>query len=276
MVSGYHHSANAGASAFEHGLRRTLSGRVEHTAKAEQGKPAFAYFSAGIILVPQREHAQSAGRHKRKLLPAGLEHRGNFPVLIFVKAVLAKGQKHVRRAFYENKAAAAAAFHPNGHKLPRRGEGNFRRSAKGCRLFDYAFFGFEHHFEQRRFRRFAADFAVLILLRIGAKCGAEQQLFRQHAGPCKRPAGKGLPIGQKNLRNGHFVLRQRAGFVGADYVRAAESFHRVQPPYQRVLFEHPRNRKPQRNCYNRGQPLRNCRNGEGKPGEEHIKRRFAA
>ena len=106
VVAGNHNRANSGIFTFEHGFRSALSGRIKHSAKAYKRKAFFAYFSAGIILIPKRKYAQSAKGHLRKLLFAICQHffrKGAPPV--FVKIFRAKGQKHIRRALDENKAA---------------------------------------------------------------------------------------------------------------------------------------------------------------------------
>ena len=85
---------------------------------------------------------------------------------------------------------------------------------------------------------------------------------------------KGLPAGGDG-GDGHAILGNRTGLVGADDAGAPQCFHAVQAVHQCAVLHHPAHRQRQRNGHRGGQSLRNGSDGDGDAGHEHVEHRFA-
>ena len=72
------------------------------------------------------------------------------------------------------------------------------------------------------------------------------------------------------VNNGHLVLRERTGFVGADYLRAAERLDCGELAYNRIFLRHVCDAYREHYSDNGGEPLGNRRDGETHCDHEHI------
>ena len=70
--------------------------------------------------------------------------------------------------------------------------------------------------------------------------------------------------------NGHLVLRERAGFVGADYLRTSERLDRGELAYNRIFLRHICDAYREHYSNNGGEPLGNGGNSEAHCDHEHI------
>ena len=70
--------------------------------------------------------------------------------------------------------------------------------------------------------------------------------------------------------NGHLVLRERAGLVGADYLRTSERLDRGELAYNRIFLRHICDAYREHYSNNGGEPLGNRRDGETHCDHEHI------
>ena len=81
------------------------------------------------------------------------------------------------------------------------------------------------------------------------------------------------------LHHGHFVLRQGAGFIRADNLRASKRLHRGQFADDRVALGHIGHTDGKNDCHHRGKPLRNGGNRQrhrNHKGVQHHGRRQPA
>ena len=73
------------------------------------------------------------------------------------------------------------------------------------------------------------------------------------------------------LDNGHFVLGERAGFIRADNLRAAERFHGGKSSDNRVLFRHIGHADRKHDGHDRGKPFGNRGNRQRHREHEGVK-----
>ena len=72
------------------------------------------------------------------------------------------------------------------------------------------------------------------------------------------------------VNNGHLVLRERTGFVGADYLRASERLDCGELAYNRIFLRHIRNAYRQHDSHHRRKSLGNGGNGEADGYHKHV------
>ena len=174
----------------------------------------------------------------------------------------AAGKQRVRRALcILNKALAGIVN--GGHHFPGGIKGRFVNA--GILFLEIPFFGSDGAGEihQRAFGRFALGLILIVQHRVGAQ---------RH----RRRDGKRLA---DVLHDGHFVLRQRARFVGADHLRAAERLDGGQAANDGVLTGHFRHADGKHHRNDRCQSLRNGRNRQRHrhhEGLQHDLQRVAA
>ena len=82
--------------------------------------------------------------------------------------------------------------------------------------------------------------------------------------------GEQVLITGSALGHGHAVLRERAGLIRADDLRAAERLHGREAADDRAAAAHVRHADGQHDRHDRGQPLRNGRNREADGDQERI------
>ena len=155
----------------------------------------------------------------------------------------AAGKQRVRRAFCVLNKALAALVN-GGHHLSGGIKGGFvnaRILFLEIPLFRYDGAGEIH---QRALGRFALGLILVVQHRVGAK------RHRRRDGKCLANV----------LHDGHFVLRQRARFIGADYLRAAKRLDGGQAANDGVFPGHFRHTDGKHHRNDRCQSLRDRRN----------------
>lgn len=131
-------------------------------------------------------------------------------------------ENFVGRAFGELQNAVGG-FVDGGHHFAHGVKRRFRHAGRGFKHVVLVKPQLQRIGNQRRLRRFTDQIAVVVNVDVGAK---------RHA------FGEQFFVVAVMLDNGHFVLGERAGFVRADNLRAAERFHGGKSSDNRVLFRH--------------------------------------
>ncbi len=110
-------------------------------------------------------------------------------------------------------------------------------------------------------RRRTHAFAVLLeqSLRFVSRSGDVVRSFARH-----------------DAAHGHFVLRERAGFVGANDGRRSERFHGGEFAHERVAFHHALHADGERDRDDRGQRFGHDRHGERDAEDDELHHVFAA
>ena len=219
VVAGDHDRADARTVTF---FDRCLDFRAHGVDHADQPDKAELVFQrrrfgrGGRAVVGAQgscQHAQRAVCHclvRRENLRAHiLGHRHLVPVLDVARAA---AQNLVRRALGVLHHAAAGIMQRGHHLAPA-----VKRRFAHAREFAFQLGLFQPQLcrigNQRCLGRLAGDAAVGIQLRVGAE---------------RHRRGKQAFVFAVVIHHGHLILRQRAGFVRADDLRAAQRLHRGQ------------------------------------------------
>ena len=159
----------------------------------------------------------------------------------------AKRQNNVRPALGVLHDAAALQRVQGGHHLASGVKGRLAHAGHG----GFQFVLFQRELcspgDKRGFGRLTGDLAVFLQLRIGAQ---------GHGG------GDFALVAAGKVHNRHLVLRERAGFVRADDLRAAERFHGGEAPDDGVAAGHIRHADGKHHRHNGGKAFRDGGNGQ--------------
>jgi len=231
VVSGDHDGADAGRATFVDGGLYLRTDGIDHTAESDEAKIVFDRFrfidGRGIRQLFHRggEYAQRLIRHRLvggENLGAKLRcQRDGRAVHKHLGAAL---QNFIRRSFGELYDAAISRFMNGGHHFPHGIEGHLSDSRKFRLLRIFVKSELCCVIDKRTFARLSDRFARF---RIKLCVGAER-----HRG------GKQIFVVAEMIDDRHFILRQRAGLVGADDLRTSERFDRGQLADDRVALRH--------------------------------------
>lgn len=260
MVAGDHHGADARAAALADGVLHLGADGVDHPGKADEAELLLETFglhilrqAAGPEALRRREHAQRLIRHgvvlREDLGALFLRHGADPPVLDEGRTA---AQHFIGRALRILDEAAVRAV-DGGHHLARGVERGLRRA--GLQRLETALIAplLRGEVHKRRLGRLALRAAV-------RERGVIAERHRR--GEQRRIA--------RVLHDGHFVLRQRAGLIRTDHLCAAERLHRRQAADDGVAAAHVRHTDREHHRHNRGQPLRNRRDGERHGDHERL------
>ena len=260
MIAGNHDRADSRAATFRNrGLDLRADG-VDHAGQPQKHQIPLQIFRRVVfglfrpVPLCDGEDAQRPVRH-------GLVAVQDFPPLRFrhgqdfsaFKIVRAAGKQRVRRALCVLNKALAALVN-GGHHLSGGVKGRFV-NARGLFL-EVPLFRADGAGEihQRALGRLALSLILIVQHRVGAQ---------RH----RRRDGKRLA---DVLHDGHFVLRQRARFVGADHLRAAERLDSGQAANDGVFPGHFRHADGKHHRNHRRQSLRNGRNRQRNSHHEGL------
>ncbi len=230
MVAGNHDDADAGFPALLDGRLRLRPHGVDHAVHPEENHIVLKRFRPEIarffrkVLISCGKHAQRPVRH-RLVAPADLlsfliRERGH---AVLCQNMGAAFQDLVRRALGVLDITVSRRM-DRGHHLPHGVERRFPDAR--VRLFQFVFIQRNPIgiIDQRALRGLPhRGPRIVVQLRIRAQTHGRAEFLRV------------VSIG---ILHRHPVLRQRAGFIRADDLRAAERFHRCQPADDGVLFRH--------------------------------------
>ena len=218
MVAGYHNGAYACFSTFvDCGFNFGTNG-VYHTNKPHEAHIFFVVFGGVFALfrfqtlLRNRKHAERAVCHlfvcaKNFVLFVGC-HRNFFAVLQIERATL---DYFVGCALCKLQNVAVCVLMHSCHHLARGVERDFAHADEDVLLLVFIEIAKRGVVDQSTFGGFADGFALfLVVLCVRAK---------------RHCVGKQVLVASVVVYDGHFVLRQRAGFVRTYDLRAAESSH---------------------------------------------------
>ena len=226
MVTRYHDRDNAGFAALVY--RRLYLGTdgVHHADKTYKGQSRFEGIGGGILR-NIGVFLRCGGKDSQRLIRHSLVFRCRL-FSDFIRHGYGFAVHQRKRAFVDDNIGRALrvlnypAVHAveRGHHFSARVERGFPDARLGFAYFIFVDTRFCGECHERRLCRFAAYRAVRVQLCVRAKCR------------CLREK---LPVAEK-VRDGHFVLRERSGFVRAYDLRAAERFDRRQLSYHGVFL----------------------------------------
>ena len=255
MVAGDHHRHDAGGEALGDGSARLGTRRIDEPDQPEQVQLAVDVLDRQVAVRAarrEREHAQPLGGHRirAKVPRPGVDAD-------------AQRQHGLWRPLYRHEHIPAAIVH-GGHPLAVGVERQLRDARQ--RL--------PQHFDVDAARVRVIDQRDLGGVAQPAAAGVARRIVvqREHL---ERVAA-GLLAGRLEALQPQAVLRQRSGLVAADHGDRAERLDAGQSAYQRVLARHAMRTEGESDRHDRGQRLRNRRNGEADGRQEHQRHRFAA
>ena len=265
VVARYHYRSDSGSLAL---LYRRLDLRahgVYHPAQPHKAELLLKILRCsafgGSIPTPFRtgKDSQRPVRHRlvcgKYLLAVFLGHGNGLTVL---KVVFAAVDNYVGSALCKLNDALVRTVQGTHHLAPGV-EGGLHEA--GRLLLDLGLFKPQRRrpLYERRLRRLAADLSVFRQLGVAAQ---------------RHGCGKTLLVAAEEVRDRHFVLRERTRFVGADYLSAAESFDRSQTADYRIALGHIGDADGQHHCHDRRKAFgyRSDRKGDG--NHERIQHGF--
>ena len=252
MVAGYHYRADTGAAAF---IDRRLDLRadgVDHAGKTDEAQ-LLLQITGGAVLRQSVPAALRRGKNAQGAVCHGVVHGENFPALFFgerqdfaVIEIVCAALEHLIGRALGILNVGIAAFMDGGHHLAH----GVKRSlgGAGLRLLKLRFYLPVCRAEVHK--------RGLGRLALCAAGGVDRVAAERHCG------GK-LIDRSVMLDDGHLVLRQRAGLVGADDLSAAECFDGGQAADNGIALTHVRDADGQHDRDDRCKPLRYRGDGEG-------------
>ena len=261
VVPGNHHGTDSGRTAFFNGRFDLGTNRVDHAGQTYEGQIIFQIFRlvrGGFCAMGfhcQRQNTQCTVGHfflsGKNFVFQFFRHRNASSVFQY-RSTMRKD--NVRRTLGILNDTASG-FVNGGHHLSRRVEGSFAdagRSFLQGGLFQVQACGVVN---QRTFRRFPFG-SVFGPFCVGAKSHAFcQQSF----------------VFAVMIYDGHLVLGQSTGFVGADDLGTTQGFYGCQFTNNRVAFGHFGNTDGQNDGNHRCQSFGDCRNRQRNGDHKGIK-----
>ena len=216
MVAGDHNGSDAGRSALNDGILYLRTYRVDHTGQAQEAQvtlqPGRVVLLGFIIITAERagQHTQSLVGHRlisaQDLLPHFLRQRHFFSILQTGGAAI---QDHVGRALGILHKGSSRAVH-RGHHLAAGIKRRLSHTGKLRLQQRLGQFQLICPIDQRYLGGFTGS-SLFGEFCITAQC---------HCCSCT------LFVITVVIHYGHFILRQRAGFVGTDDLRTTQRFYR--------------------------------------------------
>ena len=265
VVARNHHRADARLAALGNGGLHLGADGVYHARKAQEGKALFQVFGRGVLrgLGPR---AHGAGQHAQGLIGHGLvrgqhlaaQRRRQGHGLAALPNVRAAAQHFVRRALGVLHAAIGRFVHSAHHfaHAVKRGLAHAGGFALQRGLFQAQARGPVH---QRGLGGLAHGGARVVGPGVAAQAGG----------------ARGQRLVAPVLYHRHFVLRQRARFIRAYHLCAAQRLHSRKAADDGVALGHVGDANGKHHRHHRGQPLRNGghsqADGHHEGGQHHVK-----
>ena len=267
VVAGYHYRANARLAAFLYRVNDFGANGVDHSYKAEEGKVGFHDLGriiggSGVI------SAAGSGKNAQCAVGQALVCLGKLDTHIIRHRNDLTARKDVRASAYNDVGSAGrmlnisvASVVDGRHHLAARVKGYLAHA--GSVLFKLVF--------GKTYLCRIIDNGSLRRVALG-NCFA---LVKHRVGAERKGFGKHFFVVTVVIDNGHFVLREGTGLIGADDLCTSERFNRRQLAYDRVAARHIGNAYRKHDGNDRGKSLGYRRNGKADSHHEGVEYRLA-
>ena len=262
VVAGDHDGPDAGAAAGTDGVHDLGAHRVDHAREAEKAQVLLERRGRRVARQRvirahgRRQHAQGTAGHgviaRRDLGAMRVRHGLGAAV---DPDPVAQRQQHVGRALgilHDGTAIGVQGAHRLSFAVKRRlGHARILRAQRARR--------------QALRDRPAHERGLGRLTGHGVRLRVMHRVHAQGHG-----RGEQVFVAARALRHSHAVLRERAGLIRTDDLRAAERLHGREPADDRAAAAHVRHADGQHDRHDRGQPLRNGRDRETDGDQERV------